>query len=156
MFLQATWIVMSCTCTHKKRHTASRTKMGWICFFQSLFTLKENMFISADPIWCLYFNSTFISPGLSIMKRAASCCPHSFVHSVINSDLKSALPPSDSPFPCASADEARRDTARLDPVFFPQRKGISTGLLLTTSTRGGSGSMQQRAGDHFGPLNYNQ
>lgn len=82
-------------------------------------------------------------------------------HLGLNSDLKSALPPLKPPTSAhppptsASGDEARRQT-RPDLVFFPQRKGISTGLLLTTSTRRGSGAMQQKAGDHFGPLNYNQ
>lgn len=62
MFLQATWIVMSCTCTYKKKDAdtdkASRVQMGWIFFSLSLFTVKGKHISSAGPIW--YFNSTFI------------------------------------------------------------------------------------------------
>lgn len=154
MYLEATWIVMSCTCTPQKRYTASRTKMGLNLFFTPCSLLGGNMSSSADPIWYFYFNSTLISPGLSIMKH--SCCRRSLAHFVINSDLKSALPPTDFPFPRVLRGMQWGGQARLDPVFLPQWKGISTGSLLTTSTKGGSGSMQQRAGDHFGPLNYNQ
>lgn len=153
MFLQTIWIVMSCTCIRRK-DTVSRTIMG----LQSLFTFREKhvRLCWYNLVFVFWINIYFTRiVNYENSSPAASWCRHSFVHFVINSNLKSTLPPSDSPSSCASGDEARRQ-AWLDTVFFPQRKGISTGLLLTTSTRGGSGSMQQRAGDHFGPLNYNQ
>lgn len=79
MFLQATWIVMSSTCTHKRDTQPQEQKWVeyWIFFFFSHCShLRLNISaVAADSFWYLFFNSTFISPGLSIMKNRSMLLP---------------------------------------------------------------------------------
>lgn len=100
---------------------------------------------------CLYFVSIFFLLKLK-NQLSAFYCLKSIVHFVIK--LFNTI--TSITVSLISSVWGERGTEKTGMIGLSQLKGCSIGLLLTTPTRAGSVSMQQRAGDHSGPLNYNQ